>query len=44
MMRSLGRHWLRWEYNIKMDIKEIGYEDVNWIQLGTSRLYLANLT
>jgi hypothetical protein len=29
----LERRRLRWEYNIKMDLKEIEYEEVDWIQL-----------
>jgi hypothetical protein len=28
---SLGRHGYRWEYNIKMNLKEIRCEDVGWI-------------
>jgi hypothetical protein len=31
--RSLGRPRLRWEDNIKLDLKEIGIDGVNWIQL-----------
>jgi hypothetical protein len=31
--RQLGRHRRRWEDNIKMDLKEIGIDGVNWIQL-----------
>jgi hypothetical protein len=27
----ISRH--RWEYNIKMDLKETGYEGVDWINL-----------
>jgi hypothetical protein len=27
------RHRRRWEHNIKMDLKEVGREDVVWIQL-----------
>jgi hypothetical protein len=29
--RPLGRHRRRWEDNIKMDIREIGFGDVDWI-------------
>ena len=29
--RPLGRPRHRWEDNIKMDIQEIGLEDVDWI-------------
>jgi hypothetical protein len=31
--RPLGRPRHRWEDNIKMDIKEIGIDGANWIQL-----------
>jgi hypothetical protein len=31
--RSLGRPWLRWEDNIKMDLREIEIDGTNWIQL-----------
>jgi hypothetical protein len=27
----------RWEDNIKMDIREVGFRDVNWIQLAQDR-------
>jgi hypothetical protein len=27
--RPLGRHWRKWEDNIKIDHKEIGWKDVN---------------
>jgi hypothetical protein len=30
---SLGRPRHRWEDNIKMDLGEIGFGDVNWIHL-----------
>jgi hypothetical protein len=29
--RPLGRPRRRWEDNIKMDLREIGFEDVDWI-------------
>jgi hypothetical protein len=29
---SLGRPRCRWEDNIKMDLREIGFGDVDWIQ------------
>jgi hypothetical protein len=32
--RSLGRPRLRWEDNIKMDLREIGIDGANWIQDG----------
>jgi hypothetical protein len=31
--RSFGRPSCRWENSIKMNLKEIGREDVNWIAL-----------
>jgi hypothetical protein len=31
--RSLGSPKRTWEKNIKMDMKEIGYEDTGWIYL-----------
>jgi hypothetical protein len=31
--RPLGRPRRRWEDNIKMDIREIGFGDVDWIHL-----------
>jgi hypothetical protein len=31
--RPLGRPRLRWEDNIKMDLREIGINGVNWIRL-----------
>jgi hypothetical protein len=35
--RPLGRPRHRWEDNIKMDLREIGFEDVDWIQLAQDR-------
>jgi hypothetical protein len=32
--RPLGRHRLRWEDNIKMDLQEVGCEGM-WLSLGT---------
>ena len=29
--RSLGRPRLRWEYNIRMDLEEIGINAENWV-------------
>jgi hypothetical protein len=34
---SLGRHRRRWEDNIKMDLHEVGYGDVDWIELAQER-------
>jgi hypothetical protein len=31
--RPLGRHRRGWEDNIKMDLREIGFGDVDWIRL-----------
>jgi hypothetical protein len=35
--RPLGRPRRRWEDNIKMYLKEIGFGDVNWIHLARDR-------
>jgi hypothetical protein len=35
--RPLGRPWRRWENNIKMDLREIGFGDVDWIHLAQDR-------
>jgi hypothetical protein len=35
--RPLGRPRHRWEDNIKMDLREIGFGDVNWIHLAQDR-------
>jgi hypothetical protein len=31
--RPLGRPRRRWEYNIELDLREIGMDGANWIQL-----------
>jgi hypothetical protein len=36
--RSLGRPRHRWEYNIKMDLREIGIYGANWIQLAQDKV------
>jgi hypothetical protein len=36
--RPLGRPRRRWEDNIKMDLREIGIEGANWIQLAQDRV------
>jgi hypothetical protein len=36
--RPLGRRRRRWEDNIKMDLREIGINGANWIQLTQDRL------
>jgi hypothetical protein len=35
--RLLGRPWHRWEGNIKMDLREIGFVDVDWNYLARDR-------
>ena len=34
---SLGRPRRRWEDNIKMDIQEVGCEDMDWIDMAQDR-------
>jgi hypothetical protein len=36
--RPLGRPKRRWEYNIKLDLREIGIDGANWIQLAKNRV------
>jgi hypothetical protein len=31
--RLLGRHRRRWKYNIVTDLREMGWEDVHWMDL-----------
>jgi hypothetical protein len=35
--RPLGRPRRRWENNIKMDLREVGWGDVDWIDLAQDR-------
>jgi hypothetical protein len=35
--RPLGRLWRRWVDNIKMDLGEVGWGDVDWIGLALNR-------
>jgi len=35
--RSLGRHRCRWEDNIRIDLREIGWKGVDWIHLTQNR-------
>jgi hypothetical protein len=35
--RSLGRPRRRWEDSIKIDLREIGFGDVDWIQWAQDR-------
>jgi hypothetical protein len=36
--RLLGRSRRRWENNIKMDLREIGIDGANWIQMAQDRV------
>jgi hypothetical protein len=36
--RPLGRPRRRWEDNVKMDLKEIGIDEANWIRLAQDRV------
>jgi hypothetical protein len=36
--RPLGRPRRRWEVNIKIDLREIGIDGANWIQLAQDRV------
>jgi hypothetical protein len=35
--RTLGRPRHRWEDGISIDLREIGWESIDWIQLGEDR-------
>jgi hypothetical protein len=35
--RPLGRPRRRWSYNIRMDLGEVGWDDVDWIGLAQDR-------
>jgi hypothetical protein len=35
--RPLGRPRRRWEDNIKMDLREVGWGDMDWINLAQDR-------
>jgi hypothetical protein len=37
--RPLERHRRRWEDNIKIDLREIGIDGTNWIQLAQNRVH-----
>jgi hypothetical protein len=41
--RPLGRPRRRWEGNIKMDLRETGFGDVDWIDLAQDRDRWRNL-
>jgi hypothetical protein len=36
--RPLGRPRRRWEDNIKLDLREIGIDEANWVQLAQDRV------
>jgi hypothetical protein len=36
--RPLGRPRRRWEYNIEVDLREIGIDGANWIRLAQYRV------
>jgi hypothetical protein len=36
--RPLGKPRCRWENNIKLDLREIGIDGANWIQLAQDRV------
>jgi hypothetical protein len=36
--RPLGRPRRTWDNNIKMDLREIGIDEANWIQLAQDRI------
>jgi hypothetical protein len=36
--RPLGRHRRRWEDNIMLDLREIGIDEANWVQLAQDRI------
>jgi hypothetical protein len=42
-MRIHGTYRRRREDDIKMNLKEIGYEDVDWIQLAQDRVQWQNV-
>jgi hypothetical protein len=36
--RPLGRHRRRWEDNMKTELREIGIDGVNWIQVALDKV------
>jgi hypothetical protein len=36
--RPLGRPTRRWEDNIKLDLREMGFDGANWIRLSQDRV------
>jgi hypothetical protein len=41
--RPLGRPRRRWEGNIRMDLTEIGWEEVNWMHVAQNRSHWRTL-
>jgi hypothetical protein len=37
LRRPLRRPWCRWEDNIKMDLQEVGWGGIDWIDLAQDR-------
>jgi hypothetical protein len=37
-MRAAGKTELRWEDNVKMDVREVGWDSVNWINVAQFRV------
>jgi hypothetical protein len=35
--RPLGRPWRRWENGVRMDLREMGLDGVDWIRLAQDR-------
>jgi hypothetical protein len=35
--KPLGRHMPRWKNKVKIDIQEVGYKGVDWIELAHDR-------
>jgi hypothetical protein len=35
--RPPGRPWHRWVYNIKMDLRETGWDGMDWIDMAQDR-------
>ena len=35
--RPVGRPWHRWENNIKMDLQEVGWGGMDWIDMAQNR-------
>jgi hypothetical protein len=35
--RPFGRPWRRWEDNIKMDLQEVAYKGMDWIDLAQDK-------